>query len=246
MPASNTATPSSFLRTCTNVLETAEALPQPVAQRVGRWSASFEYKAITTLNTPDGNLFKPSVKIETRREYHELDLIYRVIEATATGPDGLNIGDCSFYTCRRPRNKPEMDPDWIADEMDNISSAVSRMAATLLEVNAFDLDYYVNKSSLVVADRVQVQPAFRGSSFWKELFALCLRHALEPRVLVPDCGYLHAFPLEFEGKVKGNENEFARGTQRLQNLYGRALGARELAMTNLNGCYMTFPIQAPG
>lgn len=239
-------TPPTFLRSGTTALETANALPQALAQRVKRWSATFDYRAMTTLTTADGQFFNPSIRVESRREDHDLDLMFRVIEATATGPNGSTIADCSFYTCRRPRTKPAMDADWIAEEMDNISAAAGRMGATLLEVDEFNLEHYVNSSSLVVADRVQVLPEFRDTSFWKELFALSLRHALEPRVPVPEFGYLHAFPLEFEGRVDGNQEAFAHGTRRLQHLYSKSLGARELAAGHSTGCYMTFPIQATG
>lgn len=246
MHKGNTSNPPAFLRSNTTALDIARVLPQAVAQQVGRWSAKYEYKAVTTFHIADGQLFNPSIKIESCRGYHDLDLIYREIEATATGPDGSNIAECTFYTCRRPRTKPAMDPDSIALEMDNISSAVSRMAGTLLEVDEFSLEYLVNKSSLVIADRVQVQPAFRGTSFWKELFALCLRHALEARVPTPVVGYLHAFPLEFEGKGAGNTEAFRLATYRLQNLYEKAIGAQVLTPADSTGCYMTFPIHATG
>ena len=90
---------------------------------------------------------------------------------------------------------------------------------------------------------LEVQPEFRGTSFWKELFALCLHHSLEPRIQVPEIGYLNAFPLEFEGKVQGNEAAFARGKRRLQLLYAMNLGARVVTDEVPHGCLMQFPIR---
>lgn len=231
------------IRTSTTALSAAKALPPAEVQRVGRNTSRFEYAAVSTCTAPGGQSFYPRIIVESHREDHEIPLMYRVIEAKAFDPAGSQIAECSFYTCRRLRTKPEMDADWIADELDNVSSSVSRMAYTLLEVDQFNLEDFVNQSSLVVAERIEVQPDFRGTSFWKELFALCLRHSLEPRIQAPEIGYLNAFPLEFEGKLQGNEAAFARGKRRLQLLYAMNLGARVLTDEVAHGCLMEFPIR---
>lgn len=234
---------ATHLRATTNALDLAKALPPATIQRTGRNTSHFEHTAVSTCTAPDGSSFNPRIVIESRREYSELAVMYRVIEAKAIAPGGAQIAECSFYTCRRPRTKPEMDAEWIADELDNISSSVSRMAYALLEIDQFNFEDFVNQSSLVVAERIEVQPEFRGTSFWKELFALCLHHSLEPRMQVPEIGYLNAFPLEFEGKVQGNEAAFARGKRRLQLLYAMNLGARVVTDEVLHGCLMEFPIR---
>lgn len=126
--------------------------------------------------------------------------------------------------------------------MDEISEAVSWMGCVLLRDAPYALEHCVNRSILVVADRAVVEPCFRGTFLWRDLFALCVRHALYPCVPAPDCGYLQAFPLDFEGRVKGNEVAFGRATQRLERLYGAVLGANVLATTESAGSFMAFPI----
>lgn len=234
------------IRISTTALSAAKALPPAEVQRVGRNTSHFEYTAVSTCTAPDGSSFNPRIVIESRREYSDLAVMYRVIEAKAVAPGGAQIAECSFYTCRRPRTKPQLDAEWIANEMDNISSDASHMANTLLEVDAFNLEDCVNGSSLVVADRIEVQAEFRGTSLWKELFALCLRHSLEQQIRVPEFGYLNAFPLEFRGKVQGNEATITQGKRRLQLLYAMSLGARVISNDGTHGSYMEFPIRWSG
>lgn len=135
-----------------------------------------------------------------------------------------------------------MDTDWIVEEMDAISSSVYNMAAMLMECDAWALYECVNESALIVAERIEVEPAFRGSALWRELFALSLRHSLVQSRDLPAYGYLKAFPLQFENNMKANEEAFAKASKKLMRLYAVNLSAKRVPDAEKYGCYMRFPV----
>jgi hypothetical protein len=135
-----------------------------------------------------------------------------------------------------------MDTDWIVEEMDAISSSVYDMAAMLMDCDEWALYECVNDSALIVAERLEVEPAFRGSALWRELFALSLRHSIEQGRDLPAYGYLKAFPLQFENNMKGDKEAFAEASKKLQQLYAVNLSAEQVPDAKKHGSYMRFPV----
>lgn len=234
--------PEEALRDFEHPWRLACSLPPPELARVGRKVSRFEQDAVSVVSPIGSASFRPRIKIETQREHSELALLYRVIESTAFAPNGMEVGQCKFYVCRGLRGKPEMDPEWIAQEMDNISQSTCDMACTLLDCDGWVLWECVNDSSLVVAERIEIKPEFRGSSLWRELFALSLRHSIESHRDLPEFGYLKAFPLQYEGNLTGNETAFAEASEKLKRLYATKLSAHQLSDDDSHDAYMKFPI----
>lgn len=223
-------------------LLTALTLPAPSNQKGRTAHRLYEQEAVSLKGMTTIHLPAPSIQIQVEPDTCYRHLKATVITATATGENGQLIGTCKVTTWRNHKGAPSVSARTICLELDGVCEEVGSMCAAIYENNRFDLMGAVNVSTLIVAQRLEVCEPYRGTRLWKELLALCLRHALKGRYRRPQWGYLKAFPLAFEDHPETPTHILARAERQLRLLYAMNIGARVMRSANDEGCFMQFPI----
>lgn len=186
-----------------------------------------------------------TIRIQTtRRSSPDLQLMAHVTEGLLTAGDGRLAGKCSFLTYRRKLNRSWQDSESIYWEMDAISNSAHELADALVTWDEYEFECYFNESCILVAERVEVDPAYRGDGKWKELYFATMAAALAgQQSRVPDQFFFKVFPLEFESNVTdGNRSDFEVALRSLKLLYTIHLGARSLDLPPEYGCFMRAPV----
>lgn len=183
------------------------------------------------------------IQFETVRDGDcDLDLMAINTTGSLISAAGEAIGNCRFIVYRKKRNRPQLDADEIFSELDALSHSAMQIGEALMDTYEFELVYNFNTSCLLVADRVFVEPEYRGASLWKALYFATMEEALRPLKNVPDEYFFKAFPLEYEGNVtEENRSEFQEAERNLKVMYSIHLNAKKLC-TEGSGCFMRAPV----
>lgn len=165
-------------------------------------------------------------------------------QGVMTAEGGRLVGKCSFLTYRRKLNRSWQDSKSIYWGMDAISSSALELADALVTWNECELEYYFNETCILVAERVEVDRAYRGDGKWKDLYFATMAGALIGQGRRrPDQFFFKVFPLEFEKKVTDeNRSAFEVALRSLRLLYSIHLGARVLDLPADYGCFMQAPV----
>lgn len=198
-------------------------------------------KTPPSLETPYG-----AIVFEVARGYdYEVELIAVSTVGKLLGSNRSEIGKCKFLTYRRKRNRPWLDAEFIASEMDALSHEAMQIAEALLEADPISLEWSFNKSCLLVADRITITPEHRGSGAWKALYFTTMEQALRQAKALPDEFFFKVFPLQFENNVTDENLEaFEKAERQLRLLYAIHLNAAPLDLPKQYDCFMRAPIPA--
>lgn len=194
---------------------------------------------------PGARIGVTTIRIETTRcSSPDLQLMAHETEGVMTAEDGRRVGTCTFLTYRRKLNGPSLDTESIYFELDEFSDSAVQVVDALVAWNQYELEYYFNESCVLVAERVEIDPAYRGDAKWKHLYFQTMAGALAgQRRRRPDQFFFKVFPLEFERKVTDeNRSGFEVALRSLKLLYSIHLGARSLDLPSEYGCFMRAPV----
>lgn len=181
-----------------------------------------------------------SIRFETVRDGdRDLPLMAFVTDGKLVSSEGALVGECRFIVYRRKRNRSWMTTRDICYAMDDLSSRALQVGEAIWTYDECELEYFFNLSCLLVAERVEISPQFRGAGAWKALYFATMEKALEPLKHTPSKFFFKVFPLEFEGKVtEENLTKFAKAERGLRVLYAVHLNAKKLDLPENFGCFM--------
>jgi len=153
------------------------------------------------------------------------------------------VGECEFLRYRRKRNSAFLEVEDILDTMDLFDQVASDWCSVLVEHDEWDLWEAFNRSCILIAHRVWIDSAYRGTSAWRYLMLTTLGQSVAELRDKPPTAFLKPFPLDFEGKVSDlNRKEFELEALKLRRLYAIHLGAKVLDIPNHFGTHMSMEV----
>lgn len=185
-----------------------------------------------------------TIHVSTSRRAYELPLSVLTGNGSLTTADGHSIGECEFEVLHRKRGYEWLDADEICSVVDEHSALACHVAESLTYLDPCLLEVEFNSGCLLIANRIHIEPTYRGKGLWKRLYFVTMAKTIEKIRRRPLNYWFKVFPLDYEHppKVGVDPQNLGRAIRDLEMLYAIHLGAKRLEVPAEYGRFMSAPL----